>query len=123
MPRKPTKKSLTNKLDKLCSKIVRSRGSCERCGNDKYEVLQACHIFSGTYRSVRWDCRYNILCLCAGCHFWAHKNPVHFVEWLKPTMGRNYEELKDRASPTKNWKVHELEELHEQLKKEFEEQF
>jgi len=92
---KLSRKTLTNKLDKICSQIVRARGKCQRCG--KTSNLQAAHIVSRTYRVVRWHLG-NILCLCAGCHFWNHKNPIEFTEWVKELLGEdNYQELRKLA--------------------------
>jgi 5-methylcytosine-specific restriction endonuclease McrA len=87
------KKSLTKKLDKLCSEIVRSKGVCERCGSVK--SLQCCHIFSRTYRSTRWDLD-NLICMCAKCHFWSHKNPTLFTDWVYETRGQQYLILKEK---------------------------
>ena len=107
--------ALTNKLDKLASILVRSKGKCVRCGNDQYEKLQCCHIYSRTYRSVRWYLD-NLLCLCAGCHFWGHKNPLEFAEFVKNYLGElRYEQLKSVAISTKKWTIEEL----KQLKKAF----
>lgn len=82
----PTRTSLRNKLDQVASKIVRSRGKCERCGNT--ETLQCCHIYSRTYNNTRWDIDNNLLCLCASCHFWGHKNPLEFAEFVKSHLGK-----------------------------------
>lgn len=90
--KKPSRKTLKRKLDKLVSEIVRKRGKCERCLGKN--CLQAAHIFSRTYLNTRWDLD-NVLCLCAGCHFFAHKNPILFVEWLKNYMPTRYEVLKE----------------------------
>lgn len=114
--RKPTKSSLTTKLDTICSLIVRSRGACEKCGLADYSKLQAAHIFSRVYRSVRWDCRDNILCLCQSCHFHAHRNPILFADWLKDVMGERYEILKKKAQEIKKWTLSEMVELYKTLK-------
>jgi len=74
--RKPTRTSLKRRLDKKVSELVRARGKCEFCG--KKENLQCCHIFSRKYLNTRWDLD-NLLCLCAGCHFQAHAEPLNFA--------------------------------------------
>lgn len=108
MTKKPSKSTMEAKLDKIVSKIVRSRGSCEKCGLSDYSKLQAAHIYSRTYRSVRWDLL-NILCLCAGCHFHGHKNPVLFTEFVKQHLGDvNFEALKMHATPTKKWILEDM---------------
>lgn len=109
------KKTLINKLDKEISLQVRSYGQCQKCSKDDYKKLQCCHIFSRAYRSVRWD-RINLLCLCSGCHMWSHRNPILFTEFVQEHLGKeNYEELKLRAVPRKNWKESELKELYQSL--------
>jgi len=107
---KPTKKSLTHKLDRECSRIIRSQGSCLRCGNTTYSLLQCCHIFSRANRAVRWDLK-NLLCLCAGCHFWAHQNPTLFGDFVKEWLGADYTPLKNRAGSIKKWTIEEMQEL------------
>ena len=108
---KPTKSSLKRKLDKEVSRIVRSRGECSKCRNNKYEKLQAAHIFSRSMLSVRWDLL-NVICLCAGCHFWAHREPILFTEFVREFLGENkYTELKHRAKSIKKWTLDELTEL------------
>lgn len=118
--RKPTKSSMTNKLDKICSEIVRARGFCEKCGPAKYfafDELQCAHIYSRTYRSVRWDFL-NLLSLCAGCHIgFAHKKPLEFAEWVREYLGdQKYFELKARANAIKRWTLPEMVEYYEALK-------
>lgn len=92
--KKPSKSCLRNKLDKLTGQIVRSKGKCEFCG--KKTNLQACHIFSRKYNNTRWDLD-NLLCLCAGCHFIAHAEPLLFAENVKTYLGGDkYELLKEK---------------------------
>ena len=90
--RKPSRKTLKNKLDKKVSELVRARGQCERCG--KKTNLQACHIFSRKYLNTRWGLD-NLLCLCAGCHFWSHANPILFAEWIQKFFPIEYNVIKE----------------------------
>lgn len=115
--RKQTKSSMTRKLDKRMSDIVRSLGYCQRCGPhvpQRYEILQCAHIYSRTYRSVRWE-RQNLLCLCAGCHFYFHRNPLEFGEWVQNYLGAKYVILKAQATAIKKWTVPEMVEYYEAL--------
>ena len=118
MPKKPSRKTLRNKLDKIIREIVKKKGSCERCNRRPPIVqLQTAHIFSRKNLSVRWDLD-NVLCLCASCHFWAHQNPVEFAEFVKYKLGKErYEKLKIKANTPKQWEDYELIELYENLKK------
>jgi hypothetical protein len=92
--RKITKTGLRNKLDRLCSSIVRARGKCERCG--KKNNLQAAHIFGRRFLNTRFLLE-NILCLCPDCHInFAHQKPILFAEWVKKYLGEDkYESLKE----------------------------
>lgn len=87
-------KSLTKKLDKIFSEIVRARGACQKCG--KTTGLQCAHVISRVNHHTRWDLD-NALALCLRCHiFWQHKNPHEFVRWYDEKYG-NYDVLKQRA--------------------------
>ena len=103
---KSTKKSLTKKLDKICSEIIRSHGKCERCGSTK--SLQCCHIFSRTYRSVRWDLD-NLICGCASCHFFWHKNPTLFTDWVYEKRKDKYLLLKEKYRSITKYGIEDLE--------------
>ena len=95
MARKPSKKTLKNKLDKLVSEIVRKRGECQLCNKSRRVQLQCCHIFSRKYLNTRWDLD-NVLCMCAGCHFRSHAEPILFAEWVKKRLGEDkYNLLKE----------------------------
>ena len=111
---KISKKGLKRKLDKLVSEITRKKGKCEHC--KKSEKLQTAHIFSRTYNSTRFYPD-NLLCLCAGCHWFFHKNPILFGEWVKKYLGKKkYESLKLRKEQIKKWTITELEEIYKRLK-------
>jgi len=104
--RKPTKTTLRRKLDKLCSEIVRKRGKCERCGSRNN--IQCCHIFSRTYNNTRWDIE-NLVALCAGCHFWSHKNPILFGEFIIQYLGtKRYELLKEAHNLITKYTIDDL---------------
>jgi hypothetical protein len=78
-------KSNLKKCDELWSKIVRSKGECARCGS-RTKQLNSAHIISRVYRQTRWDLD-NGLCLCVGCHFWNHQNPIEFTHWVEDKLG------------------------------------
>lgn len=113
---KPTRSNMTNKLDKICSLIVRSHGQCVMCLQTDYEKLQCAHIYSRTYRSTRWDLN-NLLPLCASCHFYSHRNPLIFAEFVKGHLGPvNYKSLKQRATSIKQWGLQEMVDYYNTLK-------
>ena len=102
----PKKSTLRNKLDKLCSQIVRARGSCEKCKSK--ESLQCCHIFSRKYNNTRWDLD-NLLCLCAKDHFLFHAEPLYFAEWVKLHLGEEkYELLKEKHNQITKYTIEDL---------------
>jgi len=91
--KKPSRKTLKNKLDKLAGEITRARGKCEVCGSKR--ELQWCHIFSRKFLNTRWD-ELNCRCWCASCHSKFHDSPLLMTEWVKKHLGEdNYELLKE----------------------------
>jgi len=53
-----------------------------------------------------------MICLCAGCHFFGHKNPLQFAEFVKLWLGDyEYEQLKIRAVPVKRWTIPDMQSL------------
>ncbi len=113
MPRKPSKKTLRNKLDKAWSRAILSKGKCEICG--KKESLNAHHIVGRRNLALRWDLK-NGVCLCAGCHTFktlsAHQNPEFFHFWLEE---HRWEDLRDINCIMYNIKKWSLEEMQEHL--------
>lgn len=100
------------KADTMWAKYIRSFGRCERCG--KGQGLQAAHIYSRRYMRIRHDLE-NGLCLCVGCHFWAHHNPVDFTDWVRgylddDILGR-LKEKRDNLSVKPDYKA-----VYEELK-------
>jgi hypothetical protein len=110
--RKPSKKTLHNKLDRITSLIIRSRGVCAKCRTEDYSRLQTAHIFHRRHFSVRWDFD-NLLCLCSGCHlYWAHLEPIEFTEFVREYLGEEkYAALKIKAHQIKQWSIEEMQNL------------
>ncbi len=85
--RKPSRKTLKNKCDKLFSQFIRSRGKCEWCLKKlPPSKLHAAHIFSRRFLITRWNFN-NCLALCPGCHFRGHEEPLEFAEFVKNKLG------------------------------------
>jgi hypothetical protein len=120
MKKRQSRKTLINKLDKVFSEVVRGKGKCERCGNT--DTLQTSHIYSRSYQCVRWD-ELNAHCLCAGCHWWWHKNPLEAKDFVLQTHGEEgVKELRKRTHHFSKPTDSDLEELFEKLKKKRDEQ-
>lgn len=85
------------KATKLHSKIVRSRGVCQRCGETDYSKLECAHIISRTYSATRTD-ENNAWCLCHRCHFRLTKWPREHSHFITETIGsERYEALRRKA--------------------------
>lgn len=111
MVKQASKSTLTRKLDSVVSRITRSIGVCVKCGNADYSKLQCAHIYSRTYRSVRWDLK-NVLCLCASCHFYFHKNPIEFGDFVKNYLGEyEYIQLSNRRNSIIKYNTAMMQEL------------
>jgi hypothetical protein len=112
--KKPTKHTLILKLDKIFSEVVRSIGWCERC-HTKEKQLQCAHIYSRRYRHTRWDTE-NAICLCAGCHFRAHQNPIDFSRWVEDYLGKGtLDELRVKAHDLGSMTLDEMQETYKIL--------
>ena len=87
---------LKGKATKLHAEVVRSRGRCERCG-DQGPTLQCAHIIGRRYNATRCD-PLNAWCLCARCHFRLTDHPDEHMEFVADTIGLDaFFELKARA--------------------------
>jgi len=81
-PKRENKGKYKRLADKLLSKFIRSLDHCEKCGAAKRQAqLQCAHIYSRSNLRLRYDIQ-NVLCLCAKCHFWSHKNGLDFAIWV-----------------------------------------
>jgi hypothetical protein len=118
MPKKLTKKTLKSKLDILFSKVVRQIGHCEKCG--KSEELQCAHINSRRFLHTRWN-QLNALCLCAGCHFWAHQHPRDFGKWVDEYYGEGtMDDMSKLSNSLEPITLEDMQETFEKLKVQLE---
>ena len=89
-------KGAKKKADDLFSRIIRSKGFCENCGNDDYSKLQCAHIISRRYSNTRVDFA-NALCLDAKCHLYFTDHPLEFASFVhskrSPAVLRRLQEL------------------------------
>lgn len=116
--KKSETKRMSDKLDSLWSKLIRSVGRCEYCHST--ENLNAHHIFGKRNHSVRWDLD-NGVCLCVSHHvystdFSAHLTPTLFTNWIIERNGEAWHyELTLKAHSGKKYDLHEKKELYEYL--------
>lgn len=82
------------RCDVLFSRIVRSRGACERCGAPGTDTA---HIVGRRYSATRC-LEDNAWCLCRRCHQLTGEWPLQFIALVTKTIGnRRYWELRQRA--------------------------
>lgn len=96
--RKVSKKEVRAKdLDKLCRQVIFKRDGyrCLRCGSVKN--LQWCHVHSRRFKATRWA-EWNLMTLCAGCHFWWHDRPIESSAWWRETFPVYHGMLQDGAT-------------------------
>lgn len=118
MPRKTSKATLKRKLDKVFSDVVRSIGECEKCG--KRVNLQCAHINSRRFLHTRWN-QLNALCLCAGCHFWAHQHPRAFGKWVDEYLGEGtMDEIDQLSNSIEPVSLEEMQEIYNNLEVQLE---
>lgn len=69
---------------------------CEKCGLQGQDYDTA-HIISRKNLTLRWDIL-NVLCLCRGCHMYAHANPKFFATWFR----NKYPDRQEYLDSTRN---------------------
>ena len=88
--KKPSRKTLKRKADKLWREIIHSRGSCEICGESFH--LNAHHIVTRGKHHLRWDIRNGCL-LCVHCHYQERAFPLWFADWMRRNRLKDYRYL------------------------------
>lgn len=83
--------------DELFRRIIRQRGACENCGQQRYDLLQTAHIIGRKFSATRCD-ESNAFCLCASCHARFTDHPDEWLDYVDRTIGMDeYFRLKQRA--------------------------
>lgn len=94
--KKPSRKYLKNKADRLWSERIRERnnGKCEVCGRP---ATNPHHIIGRKNLALRHDLRNGCL-LCYQCHVGskvsAHNDPLWFMDWVERERPTDYKYLK-----------------------------
>ena len=94
MPRKPSRKTLINKADKIFSEYIRRRytnnnglAECYTCGKkDHWKELQCGHFMSRKHYSTRWN-ETNCQVQCAGCNVFRYGEQYKFGRNLDIEFG------------------------------------
>ena len=111
MAKRNPRKTLSNKLDKLCREVIaiRDGGICQKCGKH-FEKMDCSHVIPRGNKRLRWDLD-NLKSLCSGCHmWWWHQNPLEAEEWFSSKFPKRYNYLMDQIQKgIKKWSLQELE--------------
>lgn len=88
---------LKGKATRLHSQVVRSRGRCERCGENDPTKLQCAHIVPRRFAATRTD-ENAAWCLCARCHMRLTEHPDEHMLFVAQSIGMDaFRVLKDKA--------------------------
>lgn len=102
-PRKRKPSAVKAECTRLHSRIVRSRGRCENCG-DAWQAngskLECAHIISRRFSRTR-TLESNAFCLCSKCHMRFTEWPLEFAEFVVARIGEQaYADLRAVAYST-----------------------
>jgi len=120
MPRKPSRKTIVNNLDKVFSEYIRRRyakngiAECVTCGKkDHWKNLQAGHFMSRKHYATRWD-EENVEVQCMACNVYRYGEQYLFAKHLGQEKA---DELLAKSRTMVKLKDWELEEMIEKYKK------
>ena len=120
MPKKPSRKTIVNKLDKVFSEYIRRRyakngiAECVTCGKkDHWKNLQAGHFMSRKHYATRWD-EENVQVQCKYCNTYRYGEQYLFAKHLGQEKA---DELLAKSRTMVKLKDWELEEMIEKYKK------
>jgi 5-methylcytosine-specific restriction endonuclease McrA len=110
------RQKIRTKPDNLFTKMVMHRDSrtCQWCGKTTGQ-MQTSHVVSRTNLHLRWNLN-NAKCLCAGCHFKWHKDPLKGVEWFIGKFPERYTYLQVENRKQVKYSTKELEDIYNALK-------
>lgn len=117
--KKPTRKTLIRRLDKLVGDIVKARDKkCVQCGSTLN--ITCGHVFSRANYSTRWDLR-NCYAQCLKENMRHEFDPYPFLEYARKKLGeKEYHNLHRLHSTPSHFKNHHLQEMLNELSKELE---
>ena len=119
MPKKPSRKTIITKLDKVFSEYIRRRyaknniSECVTCGKqDHWKNLQAGHFMSRKHYATRWDDE-NVQVQCMACNVYRYGEQYLFAKYLGDDKA---DELLAKSRVMVKIKDWELEEMIEKYK-------
>ena len=118
MPKKPTRKSLIAKLDKVFSEYIRRRyakneiATCVTCGKkDHWKKLQAGHFMSRKHYATRWD-EDNVEVQCSACNVFRYGEQYLFAKHLGTEKADMLLSKSRETVKFPDWEIQEMIELY-----------
>lgn len=118
MPKKPSRKTIVNKLDKVFSEYIRRRyakngiAECVTCGKkDHWKNLQAGHFMSRKHYATRWD-EENVEVQCMACNVYRYGEQYLFAKHLGQEKADELLTKSRTMVKLKDWELQDMIEIY-----------
>jgi len=120
MPKKPSRKTIVIKLDKVFSEYIRRRyakngiSECVTCGKkDHWKNLQAGHFMSRKHYATRWD-EENVEVQCMACNVYRYGEQYLFAKHLGQEKADELLSKSRTMVKLKDWELLEMIEIYKE---------
>jgi 5-methylcytosine-specific restriction endonuclease McrA len=118
MPKKPSRKTIVNNLDKVFSEYIRRRYAknniavCVTCGKkDHWKNLQAGHFMSRKHYATRWD-EENVEVQCMACNVYRYGEQYLFAKHLGQEKADELLAKSRTMVKLKDWELQDMIEIY-----------
>jgi len=118
MPKKPSRKTIVNNLDKVFSEYIRRRyakngiAKCVTCGKkDHWKNLQAGHFMSRKHYATRWD-EENVEVQCMACNVYRYGEQYLFAKHLGEKKADELLAKSRTMVKIKDWELQDMIEIY-----------
>jgi 5-methylcytosine-specific restriction endonuclease McrA len=118
MPKKPSRKTIVNNLDKVFSEYIRRRyakngiAECVTCGKkDHWKNLQAGHFMSRKHYATRWD-EENVEVQCMACNVYRYGEQYLFAKHLGEEKADELLAKSRTMVKLKDWELQDMIEIY-----------
>jgi 5-methylcytosine-specific restriction endonuclease McrA len=118
MPKKPSRKTIVNNLDKVFSEYIRRRyakngiAECVTCGKkDHWKNLQAGHFMSRKHYATRWD-EDNVEVQCMACNVYRYGEQYLFAKHLGEEKADELLAKSRTMVKLKDWELQDMIEIY-----------
>jgi 5-methylcytosine-specific restriction endonuclease McrA len=118
MPKKPSRKTIVNNLDKVFSEYIRRRyakngiAECVTCGKkDHWKNLQAGHFMSRKHYATRWD-EDNVEVQCMACNVYRYGEQYLFAKHLGEKKADELLAKSRTMVKIKDWELQDMIEIY-----------